>query len=148
MAAVAAASKSKRTISRAAREAGVNVETIRYYERLGLIARPRAASGYRIYPEETVRRLQFIKSAKRLGFSLKEIAELAGMARAGVTCEQMCSRVEDKLRDIDTQVRRLTALRNELAGLIDCSPKVGSFEECKVYGMLEGAIPKAAMDHC
>ena len=135
----------KRTIGRAAREAGVNVETIRYYERLGLIARPRAGSGYersyRIYPDETVRRLQFIKSAQRLGFSLKEIGELAGMARAGVTCEQMCSRVEEKLREIDQHVRKLTTLRNELAGLIDCSPRAGSFEECKVYGMLDGARP-------
>jgi len=131
----------KRTISRAAREAGVNVETIRYYERLGLIARPRAVSGYRVYPEETIRRLQFIKSAQRLGFSLKEVAELAGLARTGVTCDQMCSRVENKLREIDQHVRKLTALRNELAGLIDCSPREGSFEECKVYGMLEGATP-------
>ena len=130
----------KRTIGRAAREAGVNVETIRYYERMGLIARPRAASGYRVYPEETVRRLQFIKSAQRLGFSLKEIGELAGMARAGVTCEQMCARVEDKLREIDEDVKRLTALRDELAGLIDCSPKKGGSEECKVYGMMEGRL--------
>lgn len=77
----------------------MHVETIRYYERLGLIARPRAAAGYRVYPDETVRRLIFIRNAQKLGFSLKEIGELAGMAKSGVTCAEMCARMDEKLRD-------------------------------------------------
>ncbi len=108
------------------------METIRYYERLGLIARPRASGAYRIYPDETVRRLRFIRNAQKLGFTLKEIAQLAGMATTGVTCAEMCARMDDKLTSIDQEIRRLTALRNELAGLIDASPRKGPYTNCKV----------------
>lgn len=68
------------TIGRLAREAGVNSETIRFYERRGLIPKPpRPATGYRRYPPETVRRVRFIRHAKELGFSLKEILELLSL---------------------------------------------------------------------
>jgi len=114
----------------------VHVETIRYYERLGLIARPRALrkddGGYRVYPDETVRRLRFIRNAQKLGFSLKEIAQLAGLATKGSTCAEMCVRMDDKLEGIDGEIRRLTALRNELAGLISASPRKGPYTNCKV----------------
>ena len=112
------------------------METIRYYERLGLIARPRASStkegGYRVYPDETVRRLRFVRNAQKLGFSLKEIADLAGMATKGVTCAEMCARMDEKLTDIDREIRRLAALREELARLIDTSPRKGPYSNCKV----------------
>jgi MerR family mercuric resistance operon transcriptional regulator len=110
----------------------VHVETIRYYERLGLIARPRATGGYRVYPDETVRRLQFVRNAQKIGFSLKEIADLAGMATKGVTCAQMCERMDEKLIDIDREIHRLAALRDELARLIDASPRKGPYGNCKV----------------
>ena len=110
----------------------MHVETIRYYERLGLIARPRASGGYRVYPDETVRRLRFVRNAQKLGFSLKEIASLAGMASPGVTCAEMCARMDEKLVDIDKEIRRLAALRNELASLIDASPRKGPYTNCKV----------------
>jgi MerR family transcriptional regulator, copper efflux regulator len=133
---VPAARSSPRTIGRAAREAGVHVETIRYYERLGLIARPRAVSkeagSYRVYPDETVRRLQFVRNAQKLGFSLKEIAELAGMATTGVTCAEMCARMDVKLDDIDREIQRLAALRNELAQLLATSPRKGPYTNCNV----------------
>ncbi len=89
---------SPRTIGRAAKEAGVHVETIRYYERMGLIARPRAAGGYRVYPDETVRRLRFIRNAQKLGFSLKEVGELTGLATKNVTCADMCARMDESWR--------------------------------------------------
>lgn len=108
------------------------METIRYYERLGLIAKPRASGSYRLYPDETVRRLRFIRNAQKLGFSLKEIAQLAGMATTGVTCAQMCARMDEKLTAIDGEIQRLTALRNELASLIDASPRKGPYTNCKV----------------
>jgi len=114
----------------------VNVETIRYYERVGLIARPRAldagGSGYRVYPDETVQRLRFVRNAQKLGFSLKEIAELAGMATAGVTCADMCARMDDKLAEIDHKIQQLTELRTELARLVNASPRKGSSANCKV----------------
>ena len=110
----------------------MHVETIRYYERVGLIARPRSAGGYRVYPDETVRRIQFVRNAQKLGFSLKEIGDLAGMATKGVTCEVMCARMDEKLNDIDREIRRLAALREELAKLIDTSPRQGPYSNCKV----------------
>jgi MerR family mercuric resistance operon transcriptional regulator len=112
------------------------VETIRYYERLGLIARPRALSkeggAYRVYPDETVRRLRFIRNAQKLGFTLKEIAQLAGMATTGVTCAEMCARMDEKLAAIDHEIQRLATLRNELARLLDASPRKGPYTNCKV----------------
>lgn len=128
----ASASARPRTIGLAAREAGVHVETIRYYERLGLIARPRSAGGYRVYPEETVRRLHFIRNAQKLGFSLKEITELAGMTTTGASCAEMCARMDEKLNEIDEKIRQLTALRNELAVLVNASPRKGPYTNCKV----------------
>lgn len=115
----------------------MHVETIRYYERMGLIARPRTASGYRVYPDETIRRLRFIRNAQKLGFSLKEITELAGMTRKGATCAEMCARMDEKLTEIDQKISQLTALRNELAKLVDASPRKGDFTNCEVCNDLE-----------
>ena len=137
-----AARSSKRTIARAAREAGVGVETIRYYERIGLIARPRASSGYRDYPDDTVLRIRFIKTAQKFGFSLKEIEELTGMADSQVSCEAMCARVEEKLQQIDMKLMQLRLLREELSTLLRKSPRKGSFSNCEVYGTITGKIPR------
>ncbi len=126
-------SPKRRTIARAAQEAGVNVETVRYYERLGLIAQPQNAAGYRVYPEAAVRRLRFIRNAKQLGFSLKEIAELAGMAESKATCEDMCARMEDKIAEIDARIHQLTALRNEIAAMVSDSPREGAHTNCKAF---------------
>src|SRR5258708_6342742 len=68
------------TIGHLAREAGVNLETVRYYERRGLLPKPpRSASGYRLFPSDAARRLRFISRAQELGFSLKEIRELLSL---------------------------------------------------------------------
>src|SRR5437016_870017 len=76
---VAMSSKSL-TIGQLAREAGINLETVRYYERRGLLLKPpRTASGYRIFPEEATKRLRFIRRAQELGFSLEEIRELLAL---------------------------------------------------------------------
>lgn len=68
------------TIGRLAQEAGINLETVRYYERRGLLPKPpRTASGYRMFPPEAARRLRFIKLAQDLGFSLREVRELLAL---------------------------------------------------------------------
>jgi MerR family mercuric resistance operon transcriptional regulator len=115
----------------------VHVETIRYYERMGLIARPRTVSGYRVYPEETLRRLRFIRNAQKLGFSLKEITELGGMSRKGASCAEMCARMDVKLAEIDEKIAQLTALRDQLAKLVDASPRQGSYNNCEVCSDME-----------
>jgi hypothetical protein len=83
-------------------------------------------------PEETVRRLCFIRSAQKMGFSLKEIGELTGLATKNVSCEEMCSRMDEKLTEIGQRIEQLTALRNELARLVGQSPRAGHYSNCKV----------------
>jgi DNA-binding transcriptional MerR regulator len=107
------------TISQLAHQAGVNVETVRYYERRGLLrSPPRTAAGYRQYSGSDLWRLQFIARAKQLGFTLSEIAGLVGpdKGRAGA---RMRSLAEAKIRDLDEQRRELATTRARLARLVD-----------------------------
>ncbi len=79
------------TIGTVARKAGANIDTLRFYERQGVIVKPpRTDSNYRMYPEETVRRVQFVKRAQELGFSLREIKGLLALrATRGAKCEDV-----------------------------------------------------------
>lgn len=138
-AAAARNSSSRRTISLAAAEAGVHVETIRYYERLGLVPQPPRGLAYRHYPDSTVRTLRFIRQAQDFGFTLKEIAELISMERAEAGCVEMCERVEQKVAEIDRKIAALTSLRSELNKLLKQSPRQGSHRNCKVYECLSGS---------
>ena len=138
-AAPVAAAKSpspRRTISRAAAEAGVHVETIRYYERLGLIPQPPRGSSYRHYPDSTVRTLRFVRQAQEFGFTLKEVAELIGLQQADASCAEICGRVDQKVAEIDRKIAALTALRAELSRLLKQSPRQGSHRNCKIYESL------------
>lgn len=135
--AVAPAAKSK-TIAQAAREAGVHVETIRYYERLGLIPRPAArgglSAGYRHYPASTIDRIRSIKRAQDFGFSLREINELYAMtAGDDSSCRAMCAKVDQKVREIEARIASLIELRDELRGLVEQSARVGPATNCKVF---------------
>ena len=106
------------TIGRVARSAGVNVETVRYYQRVGLVAEPpKPRQGYRLYPSQAVDRITFIKRAQRLGFSLDEIGELLEL-RDG-HCADVRTRAEDKRAQIIGQIRDLQALRETLDTLIN-----------------------------
>lgn len=108
-------------IGAVARNAGVNIQTLRYYERRGLLRPPdRTASGYREYPSEAVRLVRFIKRAQDLGFTLKEVGELialrdaSGRRRAGVR-----ALAEAKMRDIDRKLGQLQAMRGALSTLVE-----------------------------
>jgi len=89
------------TIAKLTREGGVNVQTVRYYERRGLIPKPaRALSGYRLYERAAVKRLAFVRRAQLLGFSLDEIEELLSMQmRPGVTCADIRTKARRKIRE-------------------------------------------------
>lgn len=104
------------TIGQVARQTGVGVETIRFYEREGLIAQPaRRSSGYRQYPPEAVRRVRFVRHAKTLGFTLKEIRELLELrVRPDSSCADVRTRVRVKIADIEA---RLLSLANMKAAL-------------------------------
>src|SRR6266849_2413516 len=103
----------KLTISRLAQLGGVNLETIRYYERQGLLAAPpRTAAGYRVFPREAARRLRFIKRAQELGLSLSEISELLAIrVKPGTQRAEMRMRAEAKIADIGQKVRALQAMK-------------------------------------
>lgn len=103
-------------IGKLAKSAGVNVQTVRFYERRGLLPDPkRRESGYRIYDEDDLRRLRFIRQAKALGFSLDEIKEFLRMRTRGMCpCTDVIKVGEQHLRDVDRQIARLEIFRDEL----------------------------------
>jgi len=131
----------KLTISRLARLGGVNLETIRYYEREGLLPRPpRTRSGYRIFPNEAARSLLFIKRAQRLGFSLTEIRELLTLRlRPGTNRDQIRARAEAKIADIEQKIKTLTAMKQSLAQLTTQCFGCGPFSECPILESLDHA---------
>jgi len=129
----------KLTISRLARLGGVNLETVRYYEREGLLARPpRTRSGYRIFPKEAARRLRFIKRAQQLGFSLTEIRELLTLqVRAGTKRDQIRARAEAKIADIEQKIKTLTAMKQSLVQLTTQCSGCGPVSECPILESLD-----------
>jgi MerR family mercuric resistance operon transcriptional regulator len=108
------------TIGQVAKAAQVNVETLRYYERRGLVPRPpRSLTRYRRYPEDTPPRVRFVKHAQALGFSLLEIRELLSLrATPRARCADVKRRAETKISEIDTKVRALRAMSNALRRLV------------------------------
>lgn len=133
------------TIGALARRAGVAIDTIRYYEREGLLPSPRRrASGYREYGESEVRRVRFIRRAKDLGFSLDEIRELLELETDrsnGV--EAVKQRAMQRLQDIDRRLAQLTDMRNELAQLVAACPGGGEPECCPILSTMHGESPAA-----
>jgi MerR family mercuric resistance operon transcriptional regulator len=106
------------TIGRLARASGIGVETVRFYERQGLLPLPdRTASGYRQYAPETVHRLAFIRRAKQLGFSLAEIAELLDLEEVQGERARVKALAEHKLAQIDRRIEELRRMRGALADL-------------------------------
>ena len=107
------------TIGQVSKKANVNIETIRFYERRGLI-KPisRKESGYRIFSEEAVKQLKFIKHAKDLGFTLKEILELLSLRiKPRTKCEDIKKRAEKKILDIEDKMAMLDRMKQALKKL-------------------------------
>lgn len=126
-------------IGEVARRAGVNLQTIHYYERRGLLPEPpRTPSNYRLYPEDTVRRVRFVKRAQELGFTLKEIEELLSLrASPRSRCADVRRRAQAKMDDIDGKIRALQGMRKALGKLIgECSGK-GPVSECPILETLD-----------
>ena len=104
------------TIGVAARQAGVGVETVRFYERRGLIRQPPSEkSGYRQYSNDTVARIRFIRSAKELGFTLREIGQMLGLLDDGdMDCDAAGELADDKLLEIENKIRSLRTMKRAL----------------------------------
>ena len=128
------------TIGKVANRAGIGIETVRFYEREGLIAEPPRdeSSGYRRYPEDTVSRLRFVKKAKELGFSLKEIGELLSLkARPSGSCADVRARATDKIENINQKIEVLEAMRGALMGLVEECSGTGPRTECPILNALD-----------
>ena len=110
------------TIGRLAKAAGVGIDTVRYYERAGLLPAPaRSASGYRRYGQDELSRLRFIRRAQRLGFSLAEIDELLALSRQR-DIAAVRRQAAAKLADVDARMRELERVREALGALFEACP--------------------------
>lgn len=127
------------TIGQLAKAAGVNVETVRYYQRIGLIDEPvKPAQGYRRYPAPTLDRIRFIKRAQELGFSLTEITDLLSLNERD--CVDARAIAEHKQQVIQQRIDDLTAMQLELAKLIQaCRQNVSGQDRCAIIATLSKA---------
>ena len=114
------------TISAVASDSGVSPDTLRYYERLGLLAPPeRTATGYRRYAPSAAQRVRFIKGAKRMGLRLREVKELLDIRdRGACPCGHTRDLLEQRLDQVGEEIRHLHALRRELRTMLS------AFHEC------------------
>ena len=131
------------TIGTLAKRAGVHVQTVRYYERIGILPKPsRAKGGYRSYRSDAVARLQFIRHAARLGFTLTETKELLALrARQGAPCRTVRTRAEEKLATIERKLAELQELRDAVALLVRTCSGNTAVEHCSILAAL--AEPEA-----
>lgn len=127
------------TIGKLAKQAHVNRETVRYYERRRLLPRPsRSSSGYRVFADDAVRRLRFIRHAQELGFSLNEIRELLALRVKSVdTCDRVRERAETKIVDIEKKINALQHMNEALTELISACARRGKTKECPILDSLE-----------
>ena len=127
------------TIGELARRAGVNRETVRYYDRRRLLPRPtRAVTGYRLFSDDDVDRLRFIKQAQALGFTLDEIAELLDL-RLGErrSCDEVRARAARKLADVEAKIAALGRMRRTLGSLIAACKARQPTAPCPILKSLE-----------
>lgn len=127
------------TIGRAARAACVNVETIRFYERRGLVPQPRKPrDGYRLYAPETVERIRFIRKAQEIGFSLREIEELLSLrTHSNADCADVRERAEAKIAEVERKIAELERMRAALEKVKASCPGRGALTGCTILEALQ-----------
>jgi len=127
------------TIGQVAKRSGIGLETVRFYERKGLIEEPpRTDSGYRQYPEEAVGRIRFIRRAKELGFALKEISELLSLrVDPDTTCADVREQTELKIADVEEKIRALQTIKTALEKLAVSCTGSGPTSECPILEALD-----------
>ncbi|MGH7775573.1 MAG: MerR family transcriptional regulator [Candidatus Dormibacterales bacterium] len=125
--------------SQVAAQAGVNVQTLRYYERRGLLPEPeRAISGYRSYDVQAVRTVRFVKCAQQLGFSLDEIDSLLDLAAGGPSnCDAAKTVAVEKLAQLDEKIASLVAMRDSLHQLVATCDRSRSKRQCPLLDAIE-----------
>ena len=122
-----------------AKRAGVNVETLRFYEREGLVpVPPRRVSGYREYPVESVRLIRFIKRAQELGFSLREVRELLALrVEPGTTCADVREKAQAKVTEVRQKIADLRAIERTLKTLTATCSGDGPVSDCPILESLD-----------
>jgi DNA-binding transcriptional MerR regulator len=127
-------------IGEVAKQSGVGIDTLRFYEKQGLLGRPaRTESGYRLYPREVFEQIEFIKRAQALGFSLEEIARIMAESRAGhAPCQHVRDVVRRRLVALDEELARLKRYRKELAKTLEGWEETGDVPG-HVCGLIEGS---------
>lgn len=123
------------TIGRAAEAAGVSVETVRFYERRGLIEQPRKPldGGFREYPPDVIERIRFVRAAQALGFSLDEVADLLSLqADPGTDCSEVRERARARLAGVESRICELEHMRAALQEIIAACPGSGAIRHCSI----------------
>lgn len=127
------------TVGELAKRAGINLETVRYYEKQKLLPEPeRTGGGHRLYTDADVERLRFIQSAKAVGFTLKEIRVLARLREEdpGASCEDAMELARRKLNEIEDKLKQMQSIRRMLSGFIAACPDK-DLGHCQVMQGLE-----------
>jgi Hg(II)-responsive transcriptional regulator len=127
--------------SQVAEQAGVNVQTLRYYERRGLLPEPpRGESGYRVYGPDVVRRVRFVKRAQELGFGLSDAESLLALAAGGPeSCEAARELAATKVAELDRRIADLVAMRDSLERLVATCLRPRAERECPLLHSIEEA---------
>jgi len=127
------------TVGQVAREVGIGVETIRFYEREGLLEQPaRRQSGYRQFEPDAIARLRFIKQAQRLGFTLREVRDLLALKLdPSAKRSQLRERALAKVADIDQRISDLKRMKKSLAPLLKACDGKGALEGCPILNAIE-----------
>ncbi len=127
------------TIGEVAKRSAVNIQTIRFYERKGLVLpEKRSESGYRQYTDEAVRRVRFIKHAQEIGFSLKEIGELLTLrVDEDTTCADVRGKAEEKIADVENKILKLKQVREALQGLVALCDVGKPVSDCPILEALD-----------
>ncbi|MBO9662188.1 heavy metal-responsive transcriptional regulator [Dokdonella sp.] len=125
-------------IGQLAQRSGVGIDTVRYYEREGLLPKPsRLASGYRSYDLGDLKRLRFVRRGKALGFTLPEIRELLALSQHGdEDMASMKAAAQQKLADVERRLEELARIRDGLNALIEACPGHGLLEDCPILNAL------------
>ncbi len=125
-------------IGEVAKQSGLSVETIRYYEKEGLLEKPRRKeSGYRQYNHDVIARLSFIQQAKELGFSLKEIGELLSIkSDKNNVCDDVKQLAQQKLVNIESKIKLLQRMKRSLKKLVNVCPSKAPVSDCPILEAL------------
>jgi Hg(II)-responsive transcriptional regulator len=126
-----------------AEPAGVNTQTLRYYERRGILADPpRSPAGYRDYPVSTVKVLRFVKRAQELGFTLAEVEELLGLADGGpASCDTARQLAESHIAELERKIADLRRMRASLTKLVDTCQRPPADRFCPLLAAIDSDAP-------